>query len=78
MTGDAQMLLASVLSTKGDAQTTFAILNAGINLAESCRSEYHRSCRSSARTIPLRRCTRWSGRSARLATRCTRPRTCRR
>jgi diaminopimelate decarboxylase len=41
MTGDAQMLLASILSTKADAQTTFAILNAGINLAESCRSEYH-------------------------------------
>jgi diaminopimelate decarboxylase len=41
MTGDAQMLLAGVLGTKRDGPTTFAILNAGINLAESCRSEYH-------------------------------------
>ncbi len=41
MTGDTQMLLASVLSTKAEEDTTYAILNAGINLAESCRSEYH-------------------------------------
>ncbi len=41
LTGDAQMLLAGVLGTKQDAAVTFAILNAGINLAESCRSEYH-------------------------------------
>lgn len=41
ITGDAQMLLAGVVGTKRDATTTFAILNAGINLAESCRSEYH-------------------------------------
>jgi diaminopimelate decarboxylase len=41
LTGDAQMLLASVLTLKEDARRTFAILDAGINLAESCRSEYH-------------------------------------
>jgi len=41
VTGDAQMLLASVLTSKDDGDKTFAILNAGINLAESCRSEYH-------------------------------------
>jgi diaminopimelate decarboxylase len=41
MTGDAQMLLSSVISTKVEGDTTYAILNAGINLAESCRSEYH-------------------------------------
>jgi diaminopimelate decarboxylase len=41
ITGDAQMLLAGVVGTKRDDATTFAILNAGINLAESCRSEYH-------------------------------------
>jgi diaminopimelate decarboxylase len=41
VTGDAQMLLASVLRTKADSNMTFAILDAGINLAESCRSEYH-------------------------------------
>ena len=42
MTGDAQMLLAGVLGIKQDEATTFAILSAGVNLAESCRSEYHR------------------------------------
>ena len=41
VTGDAQMLLTSVLSLKKDGATTFLILDAGINLAESCRSEYH-------------------------------------
>jgi diaminopimelate decarboxylase len=41
ITGDAQMLLASVLRTKAANGLTFAILDAGINLAESCRSEYH-------------------------------------
>jgi diaminopimelate decarboxylase len=35
------MLLASVLTTKDDGEKTFAVLNAGINLAESCRGEYH-------------------------------------
>jgi diaminopimelate decarboxylase len=41
VTGDTQMLLASVMTTKQEAATTFVVLNAGINLAESCRSEYH-------------------------------------
>jgi len=41
VTGDSQMLLASVMTTKDEGATRFAILNAGINLAESCRSEYH-------------------------------------
>jgi diaminopimelate decarboxylase len=35
------MLLASVLGTKEAEDTCFAIMDAGINLAESCRSEYH-------------------------------------
>jgi diaminopimelate decarboxylase len=42
VTSDAQMLLASVLTTKAEADRTFVVLDAGINLAESCRSEYHR------------------------------------
>ena len=41
MTSDAQMLLASVLTIKTERTTTFLVLDAGINLAESCRSEYH-------------------------------------
>ncbi|MDX2205408.1 MAG: hypothetical protein NW223_21850 [Hyphomicrobiaceae bacterium] len=42
MTGDAQILLASVLSLKaGDPSPGWAILDAGINLAECLRSEFH-------------------------------------
>lgn len=41
VTGDAQMLVASVLTLKHAAPATFLVLDAGINLAESCRSEYH-------------------------------------
>jgi diaminopimelate decarboxylase len=41
LTSDAQMLLASVLTIKQESDLSFAILDAGINLAESCRSEYH-------------------------------------
>jgi len=41
LTGDTQLLLARVVNLKRSAGRTFAILNAGINLAESCRSEYH-------------------------------------
>jgi diaminopimelate decarboxylase len=41
MTGNAQLLLTRVLSTKENAGTTCAILDAGINLAESVKSEYH-------------------------------------
>jgi len=41
VTGNAQLLVASVLGTKEAEDTCFAILDAGINLAESCRSEYH-------------------------------------
>ena len=41
VTGDAQLLLASVLSIKQQGSRRFAILDAGINLAEACRSEHH-------------------------------------
>jgi len=41
VTSDAQMLLASVVNVKEESGRTYLILNAGINLAESCRSEYH-------------------------------------
>ncbi len=41
MTGDAQLLLTSVVTTKRSGETTYAVLDAGINLAESVRSEYH-------------------------------------
>ncbi len=41
LTSDAQLLLTRVLSLKAQDETTFAILDAGINVAESCRAEYH-------------------------------------
>lgn len=41
VTSDAQLLLASVLTLKQEPAATFLVLDAGINLAESCRSEYH-------------------------------------
>jgi diaminopimelate decarboxylase len=42
MTGNAQMLVASVLSTKQVADAHYLILDAGINIAESMRGEYHK------------------------------------
>lgn len=42
MTGNTQVLVASVLSLKaGEPKPGWAILDAGINLAESARSEFH-------------------------------------
>jgi diaminopimelate decarboxylase len=42
MTGNAQMLVASVISIKEAPDASFLILDAGINIAESARSEYHK------------------------------------
>jgi diaminopimelate decarboxylase len=52
VTGDSQMLLANVVATKADGGATFAILNAGINLAESCRSEYHHLLSANGASAP--------------------------
>lgn len=41
VTSDAQLLLTQVQSLKSDGDRAYAVLDAGINLAESCRSEYH-------------------------------------
>lgn len=42
LTGNTQVLITSVLSLKaGESQPGWAILDAGINLAESVRSEFH-------------------------------------
>jgi len=41
VTSDAQLLVTRVQSLKADSERLYAILDAGINLAESCRSEYH-------------------------------------
>lgn len=42
MTGNTQLLLTRVLTTKQVADANYLVLDAGINLAESVRSEYHR------------------------------------
>lgn len=42
MTGNAQMLVASVLGTKQVSDAHYLILDAGINIAESMRGEYHK------------------------------------
>jgi diaminopimelate decarboxylase len=41
MTGNTQILLTSVMTTKDAGEVKFAVLDAGINIAESARSEYH-------------------------------------
>jgi diaminopimelate decarboxylase len=41
MTGNTQMLLSSVISSKRVDDAHFLIMDAGINVAESMRSEYH-------------------------------------
>jgi diaminopimelate decarboxylase len=41
VTSDAQLLVTKVQSLKADSERLYAILDAGINLADSCRSEYH-------------------------------------
>jgi diaminopimelate decarboxylase len=42
MTGNTQMLVASVISSKQVSDANYLILDAGINIAESVRNEYHK------------------------------------
>jgi diaminopimelate decarboxylase len=48
LTSDAQMLLTRVQSLKADGDREYAILDAGINVADSCRNEYHQLLVASA------------------------------
>ena len=48
VTSNAQLLLTSVHTLKNDGDRPYAILDAGINHAESVRSEYHQLLRVSA------------------------------
>jgi len=48
LTSDAQLLLTRVHSIKAEGDRTYVILDAGVNLAESCRSEYHQVLLASA------------------------------
>jgi diaminopimelate decarboxylase len=42
MTGNTQLLLASVITTRQVSDGNYLVLDAGINLAESVKSEYHK------------------------------------
>jgi len=55
VTSDAQLLLSRVHSLKVDGERAYAILDAGINLAESCRSEYHEIFSASRARAPRSR-----------------------
>jgi diaminopimelate decarboxylase len=52
LTGDTQFLLASVVDVKDDGPLAHAILDAGINVAEPVRSEYHQLLSVSAPGAP--------------------------
>jgi diaminopimelate decarboxylase len=58
MTGDTQFLLTSVIDVKDDGGLAHAVLDAGINIAEPVRSEYHQlfsvSSPSAPSTTPYR------------------------
>lgn len=54
LTGDAQVLLGSVQTISSVGDQVFAVTDVGINLAESCRSEYHQ-------ILPTRAAGRGSG-----------------
>jgi diaminopimelate decarboxylase len=41
LTSDAQLMLTRVVTTKDDGDVTWAILDAGVNLAECVKHEYH-------------------------------------
>jgi diaminopimelate decarboxylase len=56
LTGNSQLLLTTVLSTKASGVRTHAIMDAGINLAESVRAEYHQVF-SVNRFVEPARCT---------------------
>jgi diaminopimelate decarboxylase len=49
LTSDAQLLLTRVLSLRDEGDKAFAICDAGVNLAESCRSEFHQILRAAGR-----------------------------
>jgi diaminopimelate decarboxylase len=52
LTGDAQLLLTTVVDVKDDGELRYAVLDAGINVAEPVSSEYHQLFSVSAPTAP--------------------------
>jgi diaminopimelate decarboxylase len=52
LTGDTQFLLTSVVDVKDDGGLAHAVLDAGINVAEPVRSEYHQIFSVSAPSAP--------------------------
>jgi diaminopimelate decarboxylase len=66
ISGDAQMLLSRVLSIR-DGEVPWAVLDAGINVAEPVRSEFHQVVPLCLGKDPRRRVYRLSGPSCSLA-----------
>jgi diaminopimelate decarboxylase len=52
LTGDTQFLLTSVLDVKSDQPITYAVLDAGINIAEPTRTEFHQLLSASQPLTP--------------------------
>jgi diaminopimelate decarboxylase len=52
LTGDTQLLLATVLDVKADGEPAHAVLDTGINVAEPVRAEYHQLYSVSAPAAP--------------------------
>lgn len=61
LTGDTQLLLTTVLDVKLDGRLPHAVLDAGINVAEAARNEYHQLFSASAPTSPPVRSYRLAG-----------------
>jgi diaminopimelate decarboxylase len=62
MTGNTQFLIATVQALKnGDGAAPYAILDAGINLAQSVQSEYHQIFHSTRMQVAARRSYRLAG-----------------
>jgi diaminopimelate decarboxylase len=61
LTGDTQLLLASVVDVKLDSKPPHAVLDAGINIAEPMVNEYHQLFSVSAPTAPAARSYRLAG-----------------
>jgi diaminopimelate decarboxylase len=62
MTGNTQFLLSSVIDTKAASPgLTFAIMDAGINLAESAKNEYHQLLPVNRHGEPKSRTYAWAG-----------------
>lgn len=61
MTANTQFLLTKVMVLKGTGEVTHAILDAGVNLAQSCQNEYHQLFSCSPPRSDVRKLYRLAG-----------------